>query len=111
MWLHVAAQSGWGATILTRYAPCAARSRSTRLTPSWPAHPTSPALLPNSLPLAKESRGGGFSWLGFKGASPTIQDCLTAFTADEKLEVGLGDDACWASWDGGMRCGPWWWQW
>lgn len=41
-----------------------------------------------SLPLSKEGRGGGFSWLGLKGSPSSIQDCLTAFTADERLEVG-----------------------
>jgi ubiquitin carboxyl-terminal hydrolase 2/21 len=39
-----------------------------------------------SLPLSKEGRGGGFSWLGLKGSPSSIQDCLTAFTADERLE-------------------------
>ncbi|KAL4459011.1 hypothetical protein ABPG75_013876 [Micractinium tetrahymenae] len=39
-----------------------------------------------SLPLAKDGKGGGFSWLGLKGTPASIQDCLTAFTADEKLE-------------------------
>lgn len=39
-----------------------------------------------SLPLAKEGKGGGLSWLGIKGTPASIQDCLTAFTADEKLE-------------------------
>ena len=49
-----------------------------------------------SLPLAKEGGGkvggGNFSWLGIKGGGgsggpATLQDCLTAFAADEKLEV------------------------
>lgn len=41
-----------------------------------------------SLPLAKEGKSGSFSWLGLKGTPASIQDCLAAFTADEKLEVG-----------------------
>jgi hypothetical protein len=53
-----------------------------------------------SLPLAKEAKGGTFSWLGLKGSSPSsIQDCLTAFTADEKMEVRV---VCvWSVWS---RC-------
>jgi len=38
-----------------------------------------------SLPLAPSS-GGAFSWLPFKGSSLTLQDCLRAYTAGEKLD-------------------------
>ena len=70
--------------------PLVQRCRAHPLLPRLSYAPASPPPPnPCSLPLAKESRGGGFSWLGFnKGAPATIQDCLTAFTADEKLEVG-----------------------
>ena len=55
-------------------------------TPTRPLHLHLPPA-PCSLPLAKDSKGG-FSWLGLRGSPSSIQDCLTAFTADEKLEVG-----------------------
>jgi hypothetical protein len=68
-----------------------APSSSSCLTPPPPPPPQPPPTHPPtcSLPLARESKGGSFAWLGLKGATPaSIQDCLTAFTADERMEVG-----------------------
>ena len=61
--------------------------------------PARPPTLARSLPLVREGKGSSFAWLGIKGAPTTLADCLTAFTADEKLEV-RGVCAC--GWGGAL---------
>lgn len=39
-----------------------------------------------SLPLTKEGKGGVLSFLS-KNSTPSIEDCLQAFTTDEVMQV------------------------
>lgn len=55
-------------------------SRSTQYEPFWDLQ----------LPLAKEGKASGRSWLGLKGQPTSIHDCLGLFMGDERLE---GDEA------------------